>query len=93
MRRIVSEDEIRHAIFQPPDTTRAYFRGRAVARFNREIASIQWDEVCFHQNGNLQTVTLPHPGHAEELAQVNHAIRGATSFADFLVKLGVPRES
>ena len=35
MRRLVSEEEIRQAIFTPPAETRAYFRGRAVARFNR----------------------------------------------------------
>jgi len=68
MRRLVEEDEIRQAIFHPPETTRAYFRGRSVARFNREIASIQWDEVCFQHNGNLRTVNLPHPAHAKELA-------------------------
>src|SRR5436305_6497940 len=45
MRRVVSEDEIRHAIFSPPETTRAFFRGRAVARFTEQIESIQWNEI------------------------------------------------
>src|SRR5438876_2190009 len=52
IRRIVSEDEIKTAIFTPPETTRAFFRGRAVARFNNEITSIQWDEIVF-TNGSL----------------------------------------
>ena len=47
MRRITSEEEIKTAIFSPPETTRAFFRGRAVARFNDEISSIQWDEIVF----------------------------------------------
>src|SRR5206468_9139387 len=34
IRRILKEDEIKTAIFMPPETTRAYFRGRSVARFN-----------------------------------------------------------
>jgi proteasome accessory factor A len=88
MKRLVEEDEIRRSIFQPPETTRAYFRGRAVARFNREISSIQWDEVCFQHNGDLRTVNLPHPAHAEELARANAAIRDAKSFADFIASLG-----
>ena len=49
MRRFVTEDEIKHAIFSPPEDTRAYFRGRAVARFNDQIKSIQWDEIVFRQ--------------------------------------------
>ena len=32
VRRIVTEEEIKAAIFNPPETTRAFFRGRAVAR-------------------------------------------------------------
>ncbi|MDD5350426.1 MAG: depupylase/deamidase Dop [Chthoniobacteraceae bacterium] len=47
VRRFLKEDEIRDAIFQPPTTTRAFFRGRAVAKFNAFISSIQWDEVVF----------------------------------------------
>ena len=47
MRRIVSEEEIKSAIFAPPETTRAFFRGRSVARFNDAITSIQWDEIVF----------------------------------------------
>src|SRR3977135_861681 len=43
VRRVVSEDEIKMSIFNPPETTRAFFRGRCVARFDRQIASIQWD--------------------------------------------------
>ncbi len=39
MRRVTGEEEIKTAIFNPPETTRAFFRGRAVARFNDEISS------------------------------------------------------
>ena len=52
-RRLVSEDEIKSAIFTPPETTRAFFRGRSVARFNDEIASIQWDEIVFGNGDRL----------------------------------------
>ena len=35
MRRIVTEEEIKAAIFTPPETTRAYFRGRVRREFQR----------------------------------------------------------
>ena len=88
MRRIVSEDEIRQAIFQPPETTRAFFRGRAVAKFNREIESIQWDELTFRSNGTTRTVTLAHPSHDEWLDRVNAAIRAARTFEELDAALG-----
>ena len=88
MRRIVSEDEIRRAIFYPPETTRAYFRGRAVARFNREIETIQWDAIAFASNGIRRTVELPHPAYDAGLERVNAAIRGARTFAEMAAALG-----
>ncbi|MFL6529658.1 MAG: depupylase/deamidase Dop [Chthoniobacterales bacterium] len=59
MRRVVKEEEVKAAIFSPPDTTRAYFRGRSVAKFNSAITSIQWDEIVFANDGREQRITLP----------------------------------
>ncbi|MDQ6912955.1 MAG: proteasome accessory factor PafA2 family protein [Verrucomicrobiota bacterium] len=59
MRRFVDEEEIKGAIFAPPETTRAYFRGRSVAKFNHAITSIQWDEIVFANGDREERVTLP----------------------------------
>ncbi|MGH7938499.1 MAG: proteasome accessory factor PafA2 family protein, partial [Chthoniobacterales bacterium] len=61
MRQLVGEEEIKRAIFTPPSDTRAYFRGRAVARFNAAIKTIQWDEVVFSHQGSEQSVSLSQP--------------------------------
>jgi Pup amidohydrolase len=74
MRRIISDKAIRNAIFQPPEHTRAFFRGRAVARFDKAIASLQWDAVNFCTDGVMFTVTLPHPAFHESLHAKNAAI-------------------
>ena len=58
MRRIVSEDEIKAAIFAPPETTRAYFRGRSVAKFNDAIAAIHWNEIEFVHDARSCVVPL-----------------------------------
>jgi hypothetical protein len=88
MRRIVTEEEIKRAIFHPPQTTRAFFRGRAVAKFNREIETIQWDEIVFASNGTHCTVSLPHPSHDAWLEQVNEAVREARTFDELAKRLG-----
>jgi proteasome accessory factor A len=88
MRRIVAEDTVRHAIFHPPETTRAFFRGRAVARFNEEINSIQWDELTFTNNGTVHIVELSHPALDPELIRKNAAIRDAQSLEDLIKRIG-----
>ena len=87
MRRIVTEEEIKSAIFQPPSTTRAFFRGRAVAKYNREISSIQWDEMTFEHNGGVHSVNLSQPSHDPAIERLNDAIREAKNFGDLVARL------
>jgi proteasome accessory factor PafA2 len=80
MRRVVDESEIRDAIFSPPETTRAFFRGRAVARFNEQIESIQWNEIVFRSGRFSRRVALPEP--ADE--RLNAIVRDSADFAHFV---------
>ena len=83
IRSIVSEKEIKNAIFAPPETTRAYFRGRAVARFNHAISSIQWDEIAFKNGSNSRLVRLPEPADDERLSRLNELVRQECEFEEF----------
>jgi proteasome accessory factor A len=87
MRRFITEQEIKAAIFQPPETTRAFFRGRSVARFHEQIASIQWDEVVFKTPSGSRTVSLNRIFEDGALDRVNNFIREAASFEDFQARL------
>jgi proteasome accessory factor PafA2 len=84
MRRFVSEDDIKMSIFNPPETTRAFFRGRSVARFNDEIASIQWDEVVFANGASSRRVVLPEAFADARLDALNQAARNGRDFAEFM---------
>ena len=87
MRRITSEEEIKTAIFSPPETTRAFFRGRAVARFNDEISSIQWDEIVFTNPaaaGQSYRIALPEAAMDARLDALNHAARNGKDFSEFM---------
>ncbi len=84
MRRVTTEDEIKAAIFNPPETTRAFFRGRAVARFNDEISSIQWDEIVFTNGAYSHRVGLPEPAMDARLDALNHAARNGKDFPEFM---------
>ena len=88
MSSFVSEDEIKSAIFTPPETTRAYFRGRSVAKFNDAITSIQWDEIAFANGRHSQVVDLSEPTTNEHLEKLNKLVREKTEFAEFFQALG-----
>ncbi|MDP9004684.1 MAG: proteasome accessory factor PafA2 family protein, partial [Verrucomicrobiota bacterium] len=87
MRSVVSEGEIKSAIFAPPETTRAWFRGRSVARFNDAITSIQWDEITFANGKRSHLVTLPEPAGDARLEALNNLVRADTSYDDFFRQL------
>ncbi len=84
MRRIVNEDEIKMSIFTPPETTRAFFRGRSVARFNDEITSIQWDEIVFANGSQSRRVALPEASLDTRLEALNLAARNGKDFVEFI---------
>src|SRR5438445_440617 len=83
-RRVTTEDDIKAAIFNPSETTRAFFRGRAVARFNDEISSIQWDEVVFTNGAYSCRVALPEAAMDARLDALNHAARNGKDFSQFM---------
>lgn len=83
MRNFVSEEEIRSAIFAPPETTRAYFRGRSVARFNDAITSIQWDEIAFENGARSHLVALPEPASDARLERLNVLVGEEMQFPEF----------
>src|SRR6266446_4495434 len=83
-RRVVAEGDIKTSIFNPPETTRAFFRGRAVARFNDEISSIQWDEIVFTNGWQSRRVALPEAAMNGRLEALNHAARNGKDFTEFI---------
>jgi Pup amidohydrolase len=84
VRRVVSEDEIKMSIFNPPETTRAFFRGRSVAKFNDWIASLQWDEIVFGQGAQSRRIALPEATLDARLEALNHAARNGKDFGEFI---------
>ena len=45
--RVVGDDEITAAIHNPPEDTRAYFRGECLRRFPKEVFGVNWDSISF----------------------------------------------
>jgi len=45
--RIVEDAEVERAVSEPPEDTRAYFRGRCLAKYGENVAAASWDSVIF----------------------------------------------
>ncbi len=60
--RLVTDDEITKAIYDPPKDTRAYFRGMCLQRYADEIVSASWDSVIFDlKEGPLKKIFMLEP--------------------------------
>jgi Pup amidohydrolase len=63
MVRLTSEREVLRAMDEPPEDTRAYFRGRCLRQYPDSVAAASWDSVIFDIPGreSLQRVPTLEP--------------------------------
>jgi len=61
--RLVTEDQVLAAVEEPPEDTRAYFRGRCLRQYPDAVAAASWDSVIFDIPGreSLQRVPTLEP--------------------------------
>jgi Pup amidohydrolase len=60
--RLVSEAEVEDAVMNPPEDTRAYFRGRCIDRYRDSIVAASWDSLIFDTGrDSLQRVPMREP--------------------------------
>ncbi len=62
MRRLFMDGEIERAVAEPPELTRAYFRGRCVSRFSQSLVAANWDSLVFEVGEDtLKRVPMMEP--------------------------------
>ena len=59
MERILSDEEIARAVNEPPDDTRAYFRGKCVSRFPLQVVGASWDSIIFELPSRRRLQRIP----------------------------------
>jgi proteasome accessory factor A len=73
MERLASDEEIKDAISQPPEDTRAYFRGRCLRKYGDQVFGVNWDSISFGIGDEpIKRVMMAEPlkgtkAHVEEL--------------------------
>jgi len=88
MVRIVSDEEVTQAMENPPDDTRAYFRGRCLQKYPDSVAAASWDSVIFDIPGHdsLQRVPTLEPLRGTK-AHVGDLIDRCDTAADLVAAL------
>ncbi len=63
MQRLLTDAAVTAAVDEPPEDTRAYFRGECLRRYADEVAAASWDSVIFDLPGvnSLQRVPTLEP--------------------------------
>ncbi len=60
--RLVTDEEVARAAMEPPEMTRAYFRGRCIRLFGGSIAAASWDSLIFDTGRDaLQRIAMREP--------------------------------
>jgi proteasome accessory factor A len=79
--RIVEQQEIIHAISNPPTDTRAYFRGRCLKKFAKDIYSVSWNSITFNIEKETDDATI-----LLDRVPMNHPQRGTKAIAGELLR-------
>ncbi len=85
---IVDQADADAAMMQPPETTRAYFRGRCLEKYPDEIVAANWDSLVFDIGSDpLKRVPMMEPlrGTAEHVANL---IDESATASELLDRLG-----
>ena len=72
-----TDEEVARAVTEPPDDTRAYFRGRCLSKYAAEVAAASWDSVIF----DVGRESLQRVPDARAAARYQGARRGRCSSA------------
>jgi proteasome accessory factor A len=86
--RITSDAEVERATVEPPVDTRAYFRGKCLQRWGKDIVAANWDSLVFDIGGDpLRRVPMMEPMRGTE-QHVGTLLAECSTAAELLERLG-----
>ncbi|MDY7105420.1 MAG: depupylase/deamidase Dop [Actinomycetota bacterium] len=88
METIVDDDEVEAAVDDPPPDTRAFFRGRCLKRWAKDIVAANWDSIVFDVGDDpLRRVPMMEPTRGTA-AHVGSLLDECETSAELLRRLG-----
>lgn len=59
IRRLLTDEQVETAMHEPPEDTRAWFRGRCLEKYGDQVAAASWDSVIFDIPGRESLQRVP----------------------------------
>ncbi|MDQ2726860.1 MAG: proteasome accessory factor PafA2 [Actinomycetota bacterium] len=88
METLLDPAAVERAVTEPPETTRAYFRGKCLQRWSSQVAAANWDSVVFDLGGDpLRRVPMMEPLKGTK-AHVDQLLNSVASPAELVERLG-----
>ncbi|MHB1535988.1 MAG: proteasome accessory factor PafA2 family protein, partial [Acidimicrobiales bacterium] len=88
MERVLDPDDVARAVSEPPETTRAYFRGKCLQRWGSSVAAANWDSLVFDLGRDpLRRVPMMEPLRGTK-AHVDELLNSVSTPAELLERLG-----
>ncbi len=87
MRRMFTDEQVEAAMANPPERTRAYFRGQCVRRFKESIMAANWDSLVFDVGDtHLKRIPMMEPlrGDRERVQPLLDSVEDAAALIDAL---------
>ena len=84
--RMLDDDEIIRFIREPPSDTRAYFRGKCIEKFPKEMHLVNWEVVGFDQGDVYRMIPLLNPlkGTREQFEEVFNQASDSAELLDLI---------
>ena len=82
MQGVPDESLVRHAVREPPASTRAYVRGKCVQKFRKFVESAQWDHITLQSGADLLKISLMDLFAPGDIAHYRKAVDGAKTPED-----------
>ena len=85
--RLTTDAEVERAVTDPPEDTRAYFRGRCLQRWADQVVTANWDSIVFDiGEDTLRRVPMMEPARGTR-AHVGTVIDASATPAELLARL------
>jgi proteasome accessory factor PafA2 len=85
--RLTTDEAVERAVMEPPEGTRAYFRGRCISRYPDAIAAASWDSLILDTGRDaLQRIPMREPLRGTR-AHVEDLLEACESAAELVDKL------
>jgi proteasome accessory factor A len=85
--RLVDEKRVLRAMVEPPQGTRAYFRGKCLEKFGDAIVALNWDSIEFRLNGRVEVLELKDLVDTESISCYNQILDTSHSVEDLMNRI------